>query len=455
MKISITRTSKDQAHGHQVRAQPGKARRPNLAGATSSGEKHRVRVLGADADDRGPEAALEVGQATVDDTDDAAAGLRGWARRAKTKAKDAKQPQTHNSWTGGPAATTRVITGLVAAGIACGPVGLGLGLLNAQPPTPATKPIASTLTGLSASVEVGSFASEFLAAWVRADQRTAGALGAFGPVSGSSAPMKGGALSMVSVAGLSQTPVGVLPGGQGSGAPGVSVGAGASPSPRSSASGPGAGAASTGRTSGGAQVWTVRLAATVAAAGGVPAQRYYEVSVLREASGAMSVLAAPAVVAAPVRAASPSLLYSQSVRGDSQLASTTGAFLNALVAGRGDVTRYTTPGSSVRAVTPPAFAAVSVVQVASVEMLSDRAQDTPKDDAVAHVLVTAGASTGEPTATSSTVQYALTMTARQGRWEVTSIDPVGVASVGRAGEGVSASAYPASGSSTSPGATGH
>ena len=110
--------------------------------------------------------------------------------------------------------------------------------------------------------------------------------------------------------------------------------------------------------------------------------------------------------------------YPQQVT-DTAAFATVQEFLSALLAGAGEVSRYTSPGSSVAAVTPAPYSKVTVQSLRSSDEMS--VKTAAKDGVEVHVLVTAQLENG---ANMQTTTYFLTVTSRAGRWEIKSIDTV-------------------------------
>lgn len=172
----------------------------------------------------------------------------------------------------------------------------------------------------------------------------------------------------------------------------------------------------------GAGEWTVTVAVDLIEQESAPPQRrYFQVPVLYD-DQALVATALPAPVARPTTAATPQLGYSGEIANSDPIGSATQEFLTALlVADGGDVTRYTTPGAGIRSIAPAPYTSVSIEEIRSDEDLTGVNQGRPENGTEVKVLVTA---TG--TAASNReigIQYALTMTARESRWEVTEIDP--------------------------------
>lgn len=164
-------------------------------------------------------------------------------------------------------------------------------------------------------------------------------------------------------------------------------------------------------------VFSVVVGATVTAVKGDPQRRFFQVPV-RVDGDMVAALSLPAPVTGPVIAASPKLGYREQLSSDELVSTTVEQFLGAYLTGVGDVSRYLTPQTTIAPIAPSLF-----VQVVVDDITGDRALDpevAPADGDSVRVLVTA---TGTVTETqSSTVSYALSLSARAGRWEVAAID---------------------------------
>lgn len=186
------------------------------------------------------------------------------------------------------------------------------------------------------------------------------------------------------------------------------------------------------RTTGiaGADTYAVTVSAQVTPAGSSTAtRRYFQVPVVVSADGVRAVTM-PAAVPGPATTLSVTLGYTNQIASNAAIVKAAQGFLSAMLTGSGDVARFTSPGTNLAAVTPAPFTAVTVSTARSQAALGDTA-DTPADGQRSRVLLTV---TEQPAGTSSTSDaltgtYALTMVARAGRWEVTSLDPAPVASV--------------------------
>jgi len=147
-------------------------------------------------------------------------------------------------------------------------------------------------------------------------------------------------------------------------------------------------------------------------------QRWWQV-VLRTdtSSGALSVVGLPAPIAAPGNLAADTTFEYPKQVGDPAARAAVQEFLTAYLAGSGEVSRYTAPGSSITAVTPAPYSKVLVQNLNATDEMS--AKTAVKDGTEVQVLVTAQLDQGTSSQTST---YFLTMASRAGRWEVKSID---------------------------------
>jgi hypothetical protein len=145
-------------------------------------------------------------------------------------------------------------------------------------------------------------------------------------------------------------------------------------------------------------------------------QRYFQVTVQVDGD-AVGVVGMPTPVAGPAAPEDAARFgYGASVPSSSAAAATVSSFLAAYLTGNGELSRYTTPGVEFRPITPAPFSAVTVDDVTA----DTAPAEEPEDGDVLHLVVetTLVAATGQSLA----ADYALTMTARADRWEVTSLD---------------------------------
>lgn len=175
--------------------------------------------------------------------------------------------------------------------------------------------------------------------------------------------------------------------------------------------------------------WSVTVAVNVAAKskkGGYTdaGVQYFRVAVQSTGSGAVTgytAVSLPAQVAAPASVKPGDLGYPTSRgSGTSDPASdTAGSFLKAYLAGQGELDRYTSPGVRLSPVVPTPYA---LIKLTSVQDDSSDSADTkvPGDGVRRQVLVAIDATDAD--GNTFPLTYALGLTARAGRWEVSSLD---------------------------------
>lgn len=164
-------------------------------------------------------------------------------------------------------------------------------------------------------------------------------------------------------------------------------------------------------------VWAVTVAATVTDERDERHRRYLQVPVM-VAGGSVAALTLPAVVSAPVVAQPPATTYRSQVASTSPLSQAVAGFLQAYLADSGDLARYLTPGVGLVPVTPAPFTAVEVLEVRATTTIDDAA--VLADGEQARVLVEASGTVLDDQTLATT--YALSLTARAGRWEVTALE---------------------------------
>ncbi|GIG29287.1 conjugal transfer protein [Cellulomonas marina] len=277
------------------------------------------------------------------------------------------------AWSGGSALATRAGTAVLWALLACGPLGLAV---NALEPAAQVQAAVDPAPLPGEVAVVGESAVQAVSGWLTATREDAGAAsGIYPELKASALPKAAATITDASVATLRLEAPGVWS---------VTVGVDAS--------------------------WPDE------AGNPLPAQRlYFEVPVAAAGDGtAASVLALPAPVPAPQPVGDAELRYQTGLPANSALGTTVGEFLQALLTGQGDVSRYVTPGAEITAVTPAPFSAVDVRRVWATEQLDTSA--TPDDGQTAQVLVDSAVTptSGVELAT----QYRLKLTARAGRWEI-------------------------------------
>ncbi|MCX5115130.1 conjugal transfer protein [Streptomyces sp. NBC_00378] len=193
--------------------------------------------------------------------------------------------------------------------------------------------------------------------------------------------------------------------------------------------------------------WSVTVAARVAPAGAAdgkkkpdevgagPVLRYFQVPVRTGTGGALAAAALPAEVGAPLSGEAPVLAYGQSVpvRSTDPAGQTLTGFFAAYLAGSGELDRYLSPGTALAAVSPAPYTQVAVDRLAEVGT-NDPGSAPPQSDGARRRLlvdITASDAGGQK----RPLTYAITITARDGRWEIASVEGAPVLSNEPAGAG--------------------
>lgn len=155
-----------------------------------------------------------------------------------------------------------------------------------------------------------------------------------------------------------------------------------------------------------------RLSVTVGAdVDGV--RRYFSVP-LQVTGDSVSALGLPAPVAAPVRSQGPRQAYDEDVLRSGPAGQAISAFLNALLAGQGDISRYTSPGRSIAAVTPAPYARAELQTARAIGTEPATTKDGTRLQVLATTVLT------DASKRQFLASYALELTTRGGRWEVSS-----------------------------------
>lgn len=195
------------------------------------------------------------------------------------------------------------------------------------------------------------------------------------------------------------------------------------------------------------QLWAVTVAGTVTDAKKRKARRFYTVPVA-VTGGAATALSLPTPVPAPKAAQPPRSAYDEDIPARSQVAQAVGAFLMAYTAGQGEVSRYVTPGSGIRAISPAPYASIEVEGMKATVPANQR---VPRDGARTRVLTYATGVVSKSQRT--TVSFALTLQARDGRWEVSLVDQMPAVRRLKNSPGQPTRSVPATGTSPSSGSS--
>ncbi|WP_129787347.1 conjugal transfer protein [Promicromonospora panici] len=309
------------------------------------------------------------------------------------------QPPQVVEWSNGPALVTKAWGALLALALLAGPAALVWTALRPEPAPVATAGGAAVSAETAAASER---AVELVETWLRADADDQQLIASLTSAPVGSLPQEGLTIRDSSVAQVEQAEDGVW-----SVTVGVDV---AEPAPGSTPPASGG----TGKADKEAEVPLVWV------------RRYFQVPVLvdrteTEWSGpnlAVTALALPSPVPGPAAAAEPpNLDYPETISPTSGAGQSAAGFLTAMIAGEGEITRYLRPGTSISAITPAPYAAVTVTDIKGTHEVTE----DPADNDGTHALITAELTRLDGDKT--TAQYVLTLRGRDGRWEVAGLEP--------------------------------
>ena len=305
----------------------------------------------------------------------------GWRGSRETSTSDAHQ------WTNGSQWRARAMTAGMVAAMVAGPVALGMQMFQGDPV------VRSTASGYDERMMnrrdvAGERARQTVRAWLSASASDQGAVSRLVPgldPNSVSFPEKASRVGDVQVTQL-------LP------------------------SGPG--------------VWTATVAADVTADGSKTAvHRYFQVPVA--VSGSVNASAQPLTLPAEVpgpgmRVPQVRASYPNSVAQSDPAYGMAAQFLSALLTGQDNIGLYERPGTSIAAITNTPWKSVRITRL---DVDNSRALGLVRvDDTKVHVLATVALSAQEPkngsvdAKSESSATYALTLTSRAGRWEISSLD---------------------------------
>lgn len=151
--------------------------------------------------------------------------------------------------------------------------------------------------------------------------------------------------------------------------------------------------------------------------------RFFQVPVRSGAGGALAAAALPAEVGAPLSGEAPSLAYGQSapVRATDPAGQMLAGFFAAYLAGSGQVERYLSPGTVLSAVSPAPYARVEVAQVSETGTDDPGGQRSTPAAGVRRELLVQVAAT-DAAGQERPLTYAVAIAARDGRWEIASVE---------------------------------
>ena len=160
--------------------------------------------------------------------------------------------------------------------------------------------------------------------------------------------------------------------------------------------------------------WIVTVAVGQPSEGGAAILRYWQVPVLTDDAGGIAAAGLPSLVSAPT--AGELEADQGDAITDSAVQDPVTAFMQAYLAGQGEVAPLTAPGSGLRAVEPTPFQELSIGSITTTQELPSAPAEG--DLLRVHVSVTATAADGG----SARLEYTLELRYRD-RWEVAAINP--------------------------------
>ncbi|WP_410633886.1 conjugal transfer protein [Amycolatopsis sp. cmx-4-83] len=137
--------------------------------------------------------------------------------------------------------------------------------------------------------------------------------------------------------------------------------------------------------------------------------------------GAYVAISLPSPVACPGTLGAVDPAYDETADPAGPIGQSVSGFLAAYLAGQGQLDRFVSPGARLAPPLPPPFTAVELTELRTHEKFEPGQAARPPDGTAVHVLMRAGAF--DATGQTMPVDYALTLVARAGRWEINRIDP--------------------------------
>lgn len=308
--------------------------------------------------------------------------MKLWTSRKKNPSTgdEAGEPSPVSAWSGSSALTTRAISWTIVAALAAGVVALVLVLSGyGQPAQSKVKALPDALSGQRAVV--GDFGQRVVATWLRATIDQEAVVEELVAVSNVRLPRT----NTLQVTDTSVADISV-----------------------DAADG----------------VWSVVVSAEIIE-GNSLYRRYFTVPVQASpgqdgAPWALRAVALPAPAPAPILAQARDTDYPENVEDSYLLAQTVASFLSAYWTGQGEIDRLTTPDAQIAAVLPAPYSSLEVQDIFAHEEIPEQVTSAQS----VQVLATVEVANGDPTKTATTVQVPLSVQSREGRWEISRVDPV-------------------------------
>lgn len=300
---------------------------------------------------------------------------------ADSSSRPEQEPSSSSSWTHGQELLGKVVVGIVWAAVLSGPIALGMMAFSPQTARVVAAPAEGEAPLTAAEQEAGPYAASFVGAWLTATKDKHDALSRFVNTDSLSLGETGWKYRDLAVASIARDSAGIV---------------------------------------------SVRIAVNVQeldyekdeAGEETWPRRYFQVPVQVDGD-ALGILGLPTPVSTPSALQNRvSTSYKDELSSSHPAAETVEAFLNAYLAGSGELSRYVSPGADIQPLDDTSYVAVSVESVVAVEEPSQN----PADGETAQVYVSA--TVVNATQMSLRTEYALTLAARDGRWEISAINTV-------------------------------
>jgi hypothetical protein len=315
---------------------------------------------------------------------------RGWFSRSKARPTSKNRPST-DLWTQGTSLRTKAVVGSCWAALILWPV-LAVSVFGGAQRTAVSAPSATTATRSVAEQSAGSVAEGYVGTWLSATRSDAVSLASYIDLSGMSLAEQPFEYRNLTVAAVGDT------------------------------------------TSAG--MVQVTVAAEVKET--QPAmeekqepvitwpQRYFAVTIA-VTNGGVSPVGLPRAVASPQRTGEDVPGFGTTLTAADPLAQAIASFLQSYATGTGDITRYAAPQTVIVPITPAPYLTVKPTDFRVAGAVPEEPADGTAVVTLTDVVLISGA--GQQ----ATAQYALELTVRAGRWEVSSLDPDLPGAPGRSG----------------------
>ena len=340
-------------------------------------------------------------------------------RKKKPDDQDVVEPSEQEQWTQRQNKQSTSAKYLLVAAIACGPLAVAGGVTGAfagSAPPAAQAPVAAH-DGADEAV-ASQLARSLVVTWLEAKRGDESALANYVDTDGLSLPTESlFKVAEPAVAGVDRVPASsFIPGA-------AKQDRTTESSPSTTQAAPAGPAAERDAVTRDGYAITVAVWARPTEPADAPSvQRYFRVPVVFTPTGPRAV-SLPAPVPGLPTGSKVQTGYDKRVDTNHPMGVSALQFLNAMLAGSGDISRYIAPGTTLRPVDPPVADSVEVTDMKATTE-APPAAETVVDGTQMSVLATARLLQEGGADKFTTSQFALSMEARAGRWEVTDLDAV-------------------------------